>query len=170
MNASLGWGSGLPYTAGFSTGCGSNVPLGDPTGVCRPNTVGSFKTKAGSLDPNKHIVQYFTPSGAFTANGQTQGAWQMPAAYTWGNEPANSLFGPGIFTTDATLRKSFNLHEEAKLSLEVATRNLFNHPNLGNPNGTIDSSNGGQIRDIVGGASSSLGGMRQLEFGAHVTF
>ncbi len=173
VDASLGWGSGLPYTANFSTGCWSNAALGDPTGECLPNKVGSFSTKASSLNTTNHIVQYFTPSGAFTSNGQTQGAWQMPAAYTWGNEQANSLFGPGIFTTDATLRKSFNLHEDAKLSLEIDVRNLFNHPNLQNPNGCIDcgvNSSGGQITDIVGGANSSLGGMRQIEFGSHVTF
>jgi len=172
VNASFGLGSGLPYNTGFSTGCWANQALGDPTGECLPNQVGSFNPKAARLDPVGHFVRYYTASGAFTSNGQTQGAWQMPAPYTWGTEKTNSLFGPGIFTADATLRKSFSLHEQIKVNFEVDARNLFNHVNLANPgNNSIDGGNSaGQITDIVGGATSSLGGMRQLEFGTHVTF
>ena len=58
---------------------------------------------------------------------------------------------------------------EMKLAVEADARNVFNHVNLQNPNSCVDCSNGGQITDIVGGAVSSLGGMRQLEFGAHLT-
>jgi hypothetical protein len=86
------------------------------------------------------------------------------------NNGANNLFGPGMFTTDASLRKTFSLYEELKLAVEADVRNVFNHVNLQNPNSCIDCSNGGQITDIIGGSNSSLGGMRQFEFGAHLTF
>jgi len=159
----------LPYTATFGTGCYSNVAFGDPTGVCFPNRVGSFSPGAGSLNTAGHYVSYFTPV-TFKGNGDTEGAWQFPQPYTWGNNGASNLFGPGLFSTDATLRKSITLHEEMKLALEADARNVFNHVNLANPNSCIDCSNGGQITDILGGAVSALGGMRQLEFGAHLTF
>lgn len=169
VNATVNLASGLPYTATFSAGCWSNTPFGDPTGVCFPNRAGNFSTNAGGLNTVQHSVSYFSPV-TFKGNGDSEGAWQFPAPYTWGNGGANRLFGPGMFTTDAALRKSFALHERLKLAIEADARNVFNHVNLANPNGCVDCSNGGQITDIVGGSNSSLGGMRQLEFGAHLTF
>ncbi len=169
VNVTLNLASGLPYTATFGTGCWSNTGFGDPTGVCFLNKVGHFSTNASALNTAGHYISYFTPV-TFKGNGDTEGAWQFPAPYTWGSNGANNLFGPGMFTTDAALRKTFALHEELKLAVEADARNLFNHVNLANPNGCVDCSNGGQITDIVGGSVSSLGGMRQLEFGAHLTF
>jgi hypothetical protein len=58
------------------------------------------------------------------------------------NNGANNLFGPGMFTTDASLRKTFSLYEELKLAVEADVRNVFNHVNLQNPNSCIDCSNG----------------------------
>jgi hypothetical protein len=169
LNGTLNLASGLPYTATFGTGCYSNVAFGDPTGVCFPNKAGNLSTNVGSLNTSGHYISYFTPV-TFKDNGDTEGPWQFPAPYTWGNNGAANLFGPRMFTTDATLRKSITLHEEMRLAVEVDARNVFNHVNLQNPNSCVDCSNGGQITDIVGGAVSSLGGMRQLEFGAHLTF
>jgi hypothetical protein len=169
LNATMDLASGLPYTAGFSNGCWSNVAFGDPTGVCFPNKAGKLSAKAGGLNTAGHYVSYFSPV-TFKGNGDTEGPWQFPAPYTWGNNGANNLFGPGMFTTDASLRKTFSLYEELKLAVEADVRNVFNHVNLQNPNSCIDCSNGGQITDIIGGSNSSLGGMRQFEFGAHLTF
>ena len=113
----------------------------------------------------------FTPATSILAtNGASYGVWARTAPFTQGNEQSNNIFTPGIFNVDSTLRKTIAIHEETKLSVEVAARNVFNHVNLGTPNNCIDCSTGGQITDIVGGATSSLGGMRQLEFGAHLLF
>jgi hypothetical protein len=165
LNASLGWGSGLPYNMTYN-----EAGTDDPTGVKKPNQTGNFKGTVGSFNPAGHYQLGFTPVAPFTTNGASAGVWSRTAPFTQGNEQSNNIFGPGIFTTDATLRKTVTIYEETKLSVEVAARNVFNHVNLGTPNNCIDCNNGGQITDIVGGANSSLGGMRQLEFGAHVTF
>jgi hypothetical protein len=165
LNSSLGWGSGLPYNMSYA-----ECSLDDPTGECKPNQTGSFSPNVGSFNATGHYQLGFQPISALATNGASSGVWVRPASFTQGNEPSNNIFSPKIFTTDATLRKTIVLHEEMKLAVEADARDVFNHVDLGSPNACIDCSNGGQITDIIGGSSSSLGGMRQLEFGAHLTF
>lgn len=171
IDAVVNWGSGLPYSPSYNE-CRSDAPHWDMP--CRPNQVSGFSQGAGSLNTAGHYVTWFTPVAPLASNGATNGPWQRPQAFTFGTAQADSLFGPGLFTTDMTVRKAITLHEEAKLSLEAQARNVFNHINLANPNsGCIDCSattGAGRITDIFGGSSSSFGGMRQLQFGAHLTF
>jgi hypothetical protein len=170
INSSINWGSGLPYSVSYNE-CRNDAPHWDMP--CRPNQVGSFSHGRSALNTVGHYVTYFNPVAPLTANGQNIGAWQRPAQWTFGTSQSNGLFGPGFFGTDATLRKSITLREDAKLSLEVQSRNVFNHVNLQNPSSCIDcsaSTGAGQITDILGGSSSSFGGQRQLQFAAHLTF
>jgi len=170
VNATVNWASGMPYSVWYNE-CRSDAPHWDMP--CRPNQVGSFSHGASSLNAAGHYVTWFTPVDALASNGQTNGAWQRPNPFQFGTSPSNGLWGPGLFTADTTLRKEISIHEEAKLSLEVQARNIFNHVNLQNPSSCIDcsaSTGAGHITDILGGSSSSFGGMRQLQFGAHVTF
>jgi hypothetical protein len=160
--------SGLPYTISY-TECRDDAPNGDMP--CRPNQVGSFSLGASSLNPTGHYSTYFTPVAALASNGQTSGAFQRPAVYTFGNVPYNSEFGPGLFTGNLTLQKAIPIHESMALNLEVMAQNVFNHANLANPGNTcIDctvSSGAGQITDILGG---TFAGMRELQFDARVSF
>jgi hypothetical protein len=98
------------------------------------------------------------------------GLWFNPAAFTEPQQPyrdgtasRNSLRGPGQFTANWSLGKSFAITETKALEFRWETFNVFNHPNLANPNGTIDVSGAGQIT-----ATSTQ--MRQMQFGLHFSF
>jgi hypothetical protein len=159
--------SGLPYTPSYNE-CRADAPHYDMP--CRPNQVSSFAQGSGPLNIITHNVTYFTPVAALTSNGQTNGAFQRPQPFTFGTMQYNAFFGPGLFTTDLTLKKIIPIHESINLSLEVQAQNVFNHANLSNPSSCIDctiSSGAGLITDILGG---TFAGMRQLQFAAHLTF
>jgi hypothetical protein len=61
------------------------------------------------------------------------------------------------------LGKSFAITEKRLLEFRWETFNAFNHPNLANPNGTIDVSGAGQI-------TATATQMRQMQFGLHFSF
>jgi hypothetical protein len=169
LSGNMHLAGGLPYTASYSE-CRADAPHYDMP--CRPNQVGSFTQGAGTFitGPGKQYVSYFTPVAALATNGQTNGAFQRPQPFSFGTMPYNSLWGPGLFTTDLTLAKSIPIHESLNLSFEVEAQNVFNHVNLSNPNSCVDcsvASGAGLITDIQGG---TFAGMRQLQFAAHIKF
>jgi len=69
----------------------------------------------------------------------TTGCWFNTSAYvlqplgTFGNATRNMLQGPRAFTLDASLSRSFKIHENQSLMLRFEAFNVMNHPNLGNP-------------------------------------
>lgn len=63
------------------------------------------------------------------------------AAMFFGGQ-ANQLYGPGYWTTNMSLFKSFKTIREQSLQFRVDAFNLFNHPTWGNPSGNINSSGG----------------------------
>ncbi len=61
---------------------------------------------------------------------------------------SNVLYGPGYYTVNTSLFKSFATFREQSLQFRVDAFNLLNHPTLNNPNNngnSSNSSNGGQI-------------------------
>ncbi len=71
-----------------------------------------------------------------------------PTAPTgFGNQSRNQYRGPGFFSTDLMLMKSFPLPrwETARISLSAQAFNLFNHPNFDQPTQDITSPQFGQI-------------------------
>jgi len=53
-------------------------------------------------------------------------AFAIPPEYTWGNAGRNILRGPGLVTTDLSLRRSFALAEKVRLVGEVQSFNTLN--------------------------------------------
>ncbi len=165
------WSSGLPWTPSFGE-CGSE----EDVGVCRPSKgTGSFKLGAGSFDPVKHIVTYFTPVANITTG--SGGAFANPGVGVLGNYGVNSLRGPRAFTTDAAVSKNFSITERVKAQFRMDIFNLFNHPVLGfngNQSGSgqcIDCAGNGHITDIEADSSpGSTTGMRQIEFALKFSF
>lgn len=58
---------------------------------------------------------------------------------------SNTLYGPGYYGVNMSLFKDFATFRKQYLSFRVDAFNLLNHPTLGNPSTSDDSSNGGQI-------------------------
>jgi hypothetical protein len=169
LNGALTWQQGLPFTPNY-TNCGTDNDLG----VCYLNRTGaSFNLNASSLDPVAHKVQYFTPSPyALQSSGPQSsfGAFSRPAIGTFGNVGRDSYFGPSLLNTDLSLAKSFAIREGLSFQLRAEAFNVFNHPNLGQPDSCVDCQDGnaGTISSIV--ATQDGTSMRRLQFAARFQF
>ncbi|MCU1271363.1 MAG: Cna B-type protein [Acidobacteriaceae bacterium] len=178
------WGSGLPWTANLN---GSDCGQVSDTGPCLPNFKGSFHVGASSFDKSTHKVTYYTPvsplaypTAALTVNTDTctlarptSGPFSMAACGTGGNVGRNSFRGPGTITDNLSLSKTFQITERFNTEFRMDTYNLFNHPNLANPNSCVDctDSNAGKITGLAGSTSGiSNNGMRYLQFGLKIGF
>lgn len=91
--------------------------------------------------------------------------FMVPSANTFGNYPINTLFGPHFIQQDLTIAKTVRFSERIGLTLRGDSSNVFNHTNLGGPNGDIQSPSAGQITGLAGG-----GTMRRMQFSATLKF
>jgi hypothetical protein len=89
----------------------------------------------------------------------------FPSDNTFGNYPINTLFGPHFIQQDLTLSKTVRFSEKIGLTLRGDSSNVFNHTNLGTPNGDVQAKNAGQITGLAGGGS-----MRRMQFSATIKF
>lgn len=168
LNGTTNWSSGLPFTPGLSSCHASS-----DTGPCRPDRVGSVKAGTRSGDPNQPGYWFQTTNGVvLSAAGQSDGPWAQPAVDTFGNVGRNSLRGPRYFDSDIAMFKNFSITEKMKAQFQFQFYNIFNHINLGNPDGCVDCvdsntgrNTGGKITGIA--ANSQL---RSLTYGFKFTF
>ncbi len=158
------WGSGLPWTPGFSN-CGSEQDVG----VCRPNKgSGSFHTGvSGGIDPQLHNLTFYTPVPDITNPANPPGPFADPTKGHLGNIQRNSFYGPRAFTSDLSVVKRFPIHERLNMQFRTDFFNLFNHPVYANPSTTIDGTgqNDGKITGLEFGYP-----MRQIQFALRLDF
>src|SRR5579883_954811 len=140
--------SGLP----FSPSIGNQAFLNSPDMTSRPDLIGNPNVS------NQNANLWFNPA-----------AYGIPALYTFGNAGKNSLRGPNFFEADWQLAKGFKLTERVGLEIRWDVFNVINRQNLALPNTQVDSAAGGQITDIQT-CSTCGNGMRNMQFGAHITF
>src|SRR5579862_8509630 len=153
--------SGSGVNPGYQE-CGSD----NDAGVCFPDVAGSWHVS----HPNKNgwFATTAVVGGSPTplaANGQSSGPWARPAAPvpglpSFGNAQRNSIIGPKLFDSDLSVAKDVAVGEQFRVQLRAEAFNLFNHPNLGNPNSCVDCSGGGTITGLANNAS-----MRKMQFG-----
>jgi hypothetical protein len=103
--------------------------------------------------------------------------FSKPAVGTFGNLERNALTGPGYWRTDASMLKKFRFTETMFAEFRIEVVNLFNHVNLGNPDGNIGtfSSTGVLTKNLNFGKSNStafFGGdaQRNLQFAFRFSF
>jgi hypothetical protein len=137
--------SGLPFTPTLNNNASLNSDMSQ-----LPDLVGNPHVGSQSRD------LWFNPS-----------AYAVPAAFTFGNAGRNSLRGPNLFSANWSLGKTFALTERAGLQFRWEVYNAFNRTNLGLPVSGVDAGNAGQITDIQSGPTL---GMRNMQFGARLTF
>jgi hypothetical protein len=106
---------------------GQDVSLTN-VGNDRPNLVGNPHLS------NPTISQWFNTS-----------AYAKQATGTYGNAGSYSILGPGSFSFDAALSRTFKIRESQGLQLRVEAFNILNHPVFNNPTTTLTSSNFGKI-------------------------
>jgi len=133
--------SGAPFTVNIASDQ-ANIGAGPAQ---RPNI---------SADPNAGPR---TPSQWFNTS-----AYSLPALFSFGNAPRNSVIGPGLEEFDVSLQKEIPLRERVRLQFRAEAYNLFNHPNLNIPNRIAFTANFGSI--------SSAQDSRQLQFALKLLF
>ena len=131
------------------------------TGPNRPDLVGDPEMGSG----DGRTAPYFN----VTPIGTEGSAFARPAVGTFGNLERNAYTGPGWWNVDASLFKRFAFGRRA-LELRFEVQNVFNHVNLGNPDGGIgvpgtDNPNAGMITGV---ANNWVG--RNIQFGARLQF
>jgi hypothetical protein len=85
-------------------------------------------------------------------------AFALPALGTYGNMTAGAVRGPGAFTINMNLSRSFRIHEMQALEIRGEAFNVLNWTNSYNPVTGFTATNFGQI---VAGSSSGLGALSQ---------
>ena len=149
------WMSGAGFNVSYAE-CG----LDNDVGSCRPSVVGSTSV------PHPNRNQWFAiATEPLAANGQTSGPWERPNVGTFGNSPRNMLVGPRWFDSDLSISKDFPIKEQTKVQFRAEAYNVFNHPNLGNPNGCVDCGSGGVITGLANNAT-----MRRMQFALKLQF
>ena len=162
--------SGAPFTPSYAD-CGKD----EDTGPCRPNLVGSASVSNPSAagwfavatpgTSGNGCVASAAATPELNANGCTRGPWSRPQAGTFGNVARDSFFGPHFFNADMSLNKAFRITEKVNGQFRAELFNTFNHVNLGQPNGVVDSPTAGQIFAIA-----TLSQMRKWQFGVRLNF
>ncbi len=118
--------SGLPYTVyGTSTAvAGEGLILNN-----RANILDASQTVFANPAP--------VPGGVQLLNAA---AFSQPAASTLGNSGRNAFIGPGFYSLDLSLARSFALPwlgEAGRFRIRADAYNVLNHANLGNPNAQL---------------------------------
>ena len=134
--------SGAPFTVNLGTdraNIGSG-PAQRPNEVCDPNVGGAHSAQ-----------QWFNTS-----------CFALPAPFTFGNAPRNSVLGPGYADVDASVQKDVSLSGGVRLQFRWEVFNVLNHVNLDLPNRTAFTPNFGRV--------FSAQPSRQMQLGVKVLF
>jgi hypothetical protein len=98
-------GSGLPETPIYS----AVVPGTGFNNILRPSLTGAPINSAGG-------------SAHWNA-----AAFSVPVPGQWGNAARNSITGPGQFSLDCSMARTFRAYKNTSLDLKVASTNTLNH-------------------------------------------
>jgi hypothetical protein len=149
------WNAGEIFSAysgqPFSAYAGSDVAnVGDGAGAERAERIPG--------------VSPYTPMNLRTpANWLNTAAFEVPAAYTWGNESRDDIFGPAFWDMDCNLSKNFPIHESTTLQFRAEAFNVYNVTDYGIPNQSANSTAFGKI-------TSAANNGRELQFALKLLF
>jgi outer membrane receptor protein involved in Fe transport len=127
---------GQSVSAGFD----SNA---DGEGNDRAMVTGDIQYPKTELNQGDLLYQWFDPGAFRFPNGTTERDFSPNVVYD-GNSVLTQL--PGAWRVDASLMKTFLLGGDFRLQFRFETFNLFNHPILNWPNGSLTSSDFGKVR------------------------
>ena len=113
---------------------------GFPVNVLMPSSYTAADGASGTERPDRVPGVSLTPPG-----GRTVTEWIDPAAFAapageFGTAPRNLLAGPGTWQIDMGADKSFSVSERGRLEFRAEAYNIFNHPQLGQPQATCSFS------------------------------
>ena len=135
----------------------SGAPFTVNLGVDRANIGAGPAQRPDQLgDPNLPRAER-TPERWFDT-----AAFALPAPFTFGSAPRNSVIGPGYANVDAAIAKTWALGGRAQLELRWEVFNLLNRANFDLPNRVFGNANFGRI--------FSAKNAREMQVGARLAF
>jgi hypothetical protein len=178
-NFQLGFAYALPWQSDGSYESVTKAILGDwqLNGMVAAFTGTPFTVNASGTVLN-------TPSNTQTAdqvsdfnvlgNIGNAGKWfdttsfVQPTGVRFGDTGRNQFYGPGAWTVDLSVFRSFAMGSTRRLEFRVQGNNIFNHPVFANPQANITSGTYGQITGFGQGGGSYI--ERQIQLGVRFTF
>jgi hypothetical protein len=155
--------SGLPFTV---TANGGTL-----------NTPGT--TQTGSITGGLNVQHHIGPGNQWFGIGNFTQPAGCPGSTTpcpnpgLGNTGRNQFRGPGYVQDNLSLSKKFTIFRELALETRIDAVQLSNSPQFGLPNGSMTSTNFGQITGTLGsgqGTVNGVGGGRSLQGSMKFTF
>ncbi len=155
-----GWRGRLlkEWTVSGQLSAGSGLP---ETPVYLAATNGSGVT--GSLRPDRTPAPLYTGVAGHFLNAA---AYTAPQPGQWGTAGRDSITGPGTFTFNASLSRTFRIEKRYNLDVRVDTSNLLNHVVYSSYNTTIDPT----LVSPLFGLPASANSMRTLQSTARLRF
>jgi hypothetical protein len=115
-------------------------------------------------------VSVIPPGGQTIGDWINKAAFSVPANDTWGDAGTDIARGPGLLQLDTAISRRINITERTNLMLRMEVFNVFNHPQLGNPNVNFSSPLFGEITSISNTTPIGTGTARSIQFAARFTF
>jgi hypothetical protein len=145
VNGVLAAFSGTPFTV-----TASGTSLNTPSNTQVADLVGTFS-----------VLDNFGSSGKWFDTA----AFAQPTGVRFGNTGRNQFYGPGGYTLDFSLFRTFPVGGQRRLEARVEAGNVLNHMVPGNPSAATTSGTFGQITGINGNYPA-----RQVRLGLRFTF
>ena len=160
-----GWQPSL--VAFVQSGTPIDLSTGQDTPGNRPDIVGPITyTKSTSGNPGAYWFNPGTTSAPVFANppAAEAAACTCTVYSRLGTLGRNQVFGPGYKRVDFSMQKNLHVAEGYTLELHGDAFNLFNTPAFTNPNGSMTSSQFGEIEGV------QLYSNREIQLAARFTF
>ena len=98
-------------------------------------------------------------------------AFALPAPFTFGTAPRNSVIGPGFANVDLVLAKTWRVVRTSQLEFRWEVFNLFNRANFGPPSLVAFSGTEGEpMLSSFGQIRSTITSARQMQLGIRISF
>ena len=163
-SATIGMLSGLPFTISTSSFTGGTTQTVNETGPYQVT-----HSVAGGKNP---APTWFNPASFAAPATCVAYSASNPVPCAVGTTQRNQFRGPGYFSDNLSLFKSFPIFRESALEARFDAFNMSNTPAFGLPNGTLGSTLG-KITGTLGsgvGNVNGVGGPRVLQAAVKITF
>jgi hypothetical protein len=138
-----GHGIGSAIAGNWQVVTSALARTGFPVNVLMPSSYiapdGATGTERPDLVPG---VSLTPPGGRSVAQWINPAAFAYPGTYSntgFGSAPRDLVSGPGTWQIDLSADKTFQLWERGRLQFRSEFYNVFNHPQLGQPNATCSN-------------------------------
>jgi hypothetical protein len=134
---------------------------------------GSSLNTPGSTQTANQVAPVTISHGINTGNlWFSTPSFSQPTGVAFGTSGRNILSGPGLFSINLSLFKTFKFGERVNMELRAETFNFTNTPQFSNPQGSLTSSTFGYVTGTLGSGTgvNGTGGGRVLQLGLKVMF